>query len=844
MNIYSKWNKTQKDNLILSPIYKLHYFQKRKSTFEDQTSAGSMSEHSFLNSKKNQTTNKSLSLLNIPSNLTNLIPNKLEKKNCKNILKKDILKDNYTNSLPELSNIENNESINIKTDKSRNKIFLKNLKLNNIRSETDIIQTNKIKSNKILNNFRNKIQHLLKKHTLNKPNKKIHNFSPNLLINDYDITKKRFFFGFMNLEKLNIKDDNKKNDNNKSLVKNNKTINSNSIKKKKHSTLKLNKNTKIKYTIDQLLKKKFKNPNDNKLILQRLIHPKKKLKLKPFSKTKFQKNKKGLSLINIFSRNKKTHFLTTKTSINHSITEKKMIKNSSLRKNKKKRSMSTRTVSFKDVPIKISSKEDEKKKTIRNEIKKKSERKITEKINPDNFYGYNFELEELEDYYRDEYDDSNINTDSEEEKKKKRILKEKKKFRNRISSSTLNLSQKIVKTYEFFNFTQQEKKFLVKLHPENLLIKKLMTSNYSQILNKTKSYIKGKIIIKEKNNFPNFHYSEEMFFISNDDINESIDFHLSMQNNSFGYKEYINLGLNTATAFHLMNLYLLMSPQIIINFLSAKPEEKDKDLKYIFRSDKNIRKKKSVLDLETSKMYDIMGLTKQNIVFYQKFIYVDYGIFFLEDIDKLIINTDNNEKKDKNNIYKIEKNHNITKPKKKRKIHLEILRKKPFFKMQGKQRQIMGSILDDYLKSEDITVRVLVENIKIMSSTNVNNPNLVPTIIMLLDYCIRHQSNALFIRFHHRYHNYFDINSIDSYSNNDTLLIKATKENSKVIVQYLLDKGADPNKRNIYGNTAMHYALSYKYYIIADILRKNGAREDIENVKGLIPWECVNRSCE
>ena len=210
MNIYSQWNKTQKENLILSPIYKIPYLQKRRSTFEDQTSAGSMSEHSFLNNKKNQTTNKSISILNIPSNLTNLIPNKLEKKNFKSILKKDILKGNYANSLPEISNIESNESIHLKTDKSRNKIFLKNLKLNNIRSETDIIQTNKIKSNKILNNFRNKIQHLLKKHTLNKPNKKIHNFSPSLLINDYDITKKRFFFGFMNLEKLNIKDDNKK----------------------------------------------------------------------------------------------------------------------------------------------------------------------------------------------------------------------------------------------------------------------------------------------------------------------------------------------------------------------------------------------------------------------------------------------------------------------------------------------------------------------------------------------------------------------------------------------------------------------------------------------------------
>ena len=42
----------------------------------------------------------------------------------------------------------------------------------------------------------------------------------------------------------------------------------------------------------------------------------------------------------------------------------------------------------------------------------------------------------------------------------------------------------------------------------------------------------------------------------------------------------------------------------------------------------------------------------------------------------------------------------------------------------------------------------------------------------------------------------------------------------------------------------MHYALSYKYFNIADILRKKGGREDIENKKGLIPWECVNGTCD
>jgi hypothetical protein len=237
----------------------------------------------------------------------------------------------------------------------------------------------------------------------------------------------------MNLEKFNIKDENVKNEknNNRLLGKTKKTIHTISIKKKKYPPLKINKNTKVIFTIDQLLKKRFKNPNDNKLILERFIHPKKKLKLKAFSKNKKMENS---SSINIFSRNKNTHFLTNKLTNNHSLSEKEITtnKNSNLRNNHKKNSISTKilpkTVRFIDGPIKISSNLDEKKKTIRNESRKKSERKLTERLNTENYFGYNFELEELEDYYRYDYEDSISNTDSEEEKKKKRILKEKKKI--------------------------------------------------------------------------------------------------------------------------------------------------------------------------------------------------------------------------------------------------------------------------------------------------------------------------------------------------------------------------------------------------------------------------------
>ena len=88
----------------------------------------------------------------------------------------------------------------------------------------------------------------------------------------------------------------------------------------------------------------------------------------------------------------------------------------------------------------------------------------------------------------------------------------------------------------------------------------------------------------------------------------------------------------------------------------------------------------------------------------------------------------------------------------------------------------------------------------------------------------------------------FDINTQDE--NGNTLLIHSTMLNIINIAEYLLDQGADPNIPNCFGNTAMHYAYSFKNFKVVDLLHRYGAREDIINRKGMTPGECINKNCE
>ena len=86
----------------------------------------------------------------------------------------------------------------------------------------------------------------------------------------------------------------------------------------------------------------------------------------------------------------------------------------------------------------------------------------------------------------------------------------------------------------------------------------------------------------------------------------------------------------------------------------------------------------------------------------------------------------------------------------------------------------------------------------------------------------------------HKIINIYDVNSCDKFGN--TLLTYACMNGDIIIVKYLLSIGANPNCINKYKNTPLHYALSYKYYDIADLLIQNKAKDNIKNIYGLTPW--------
>ena len=87
-----------------------------------------------------------------------------------------------------------------------------------------------------------------------------------------------------------------------------------------------------------------------------------------------------------------------------------------------------------------------------------------------------------------------------------------------------------------------------------------------------------------------------------------------------------------------------------------------------------------------------------------------------------------------------------------------------------------------------------------------------------------------------------DINTKDEDGN--TLLILCAKNGLINLASLLLENGADANKQNNKGNTALHYAISLKHFALADLLAKHNAKEDVMNKFGYTPWECIGKSVE
>ena len=79
---------------------------------------------------------------------------------------------------------------------------------------------------------------------------------------------------------------------------------------------------------------------------------------------------------------------------------------------------------------------------------------------------------------------------------------------------------------------------------------------------------------------------------------------------------------------------------------------------------------------------------------------------------------------------------------------------------------------------------------------------------------------------------------IDIYDwDDENALMKAADNNQTDVVRYLLNNGANVNKQNSSGDTALHFAFFSNSTDAMRILLQHGARKDIKNNYGCKPMD-------
>lgn len=84
----------------------------------------------------------------------------------------------------------------------------------------------------------------------------------------------------------------------------------------------------------------------------------------------------------------------------------------------------------------------------------------------------------------------------------------------------------------------------------------------------------------------------------------------------------------------------------------------------------------------------------------------------------------------------------------------------------------------------------------------------------------------------------FQIDAEDEKGN--TLLLLATQNSNRRLVEMLLLRGANINHQNAQGNTALHFAIAFdKEGELGEYLIEHGADDTIENISGFTPYDGV-----
>ena len=98
---------------------------------------------------------------------------------------------------------------------------------------------------------------------------------------------------------------------------------------------------------------------------------------------------------------------------------------------------------------------------------------------------------------------------------------------------------------------------------------------------------------------------------------------------------------------------------------------------------------------------------------------------------------------------------------------------------------------------------------------------------LILRAFIQEGETLLFTEYFNNNYRRIDMNTKDEDGN--TFLILSIKQGLNYIAKTLLEKGLDINIQNNEGNSALYYALSGKNFVVADLLKKYGSKEDCYN---------------
>ena len=476
--------------------------------------------------------------------------------------------------------------------------------------------------------------------------------------------------------------------------------------------------------------------------------------------------------------------------------------------------------------------------------------------------------------------DSNIEVESIKEDEIKELVKITEEEKKEEGAENCYKEIKRKKTHSSITFfslvvlSKEEKKFLKKLYPKELPSKSTLSPDYSNLLSLSSDFVNKKIQKKlappKKERVIIF--KPKMFMVNKKPIiNESMYFEeeILLLLRNFFYIQYQQNKLNISLCNHLMNTYVEMSPEVISDFiLGIEKNPKKKSIKNI----KSFKRQNAIMDLKGNKscysyqqlsLFERILSKRENLLYYQKNIFQDHelqqnaqkkfkktttkrgtlinGEYILDSSSsndsKKMLTYSNDDKDEFYSSFEVKR--------KKRRANLHLLQNERIYKNENhnKSSDFQNDLYLKYTKGKvDETLNTLLREIHSLQNKDIINSKFKTLVFHLLKHCVIHFEEDMFFQFFTKYKEVIDVNLVDEDGN--SLLLLATKMNSLRLINFLLYNGADVDITNKFGNTAMHYAVAGKYYASADLLRKFNAREDLQNIYGKIPWECLGGTCE